>query len=160
MLRRRDFRLFLHHRWIAVLVGLVFLASCGDEAEKGPPKLPRMPEGVKSDLDDPHCPDSIYLKDEDGKILIRVDVPLLTRPEHYIRSVRIVVPAPGFKELARYSYTSEDLKKGADKPWSHLFKIPRSSLPEGLGAVLVISHCDQHGDYGAMQAVLNFGFGK
>ena len=116
-----------------------------------------MPEGVKSDFRDPHQPDTTYLKDEGGMILIEVKVPLLTKPEHHISSVRVVAPMPGFKELGSYTYTDEDLRKGKDKPWSHLFKIPRAKLPKGLAAVLVISHCDQHGDFGGFQAVFNFG---
>lgn len=156
----RAVSLLLRHHWIAASLALFALASCGDRAEEGGPKLPRLPEGVKTDFKDPHCPDPIYLRDEGGKILIQVDVPLLTRPEHHIRFVRIVAPMPGFKELDSYTYTQEDMEKGANKPWSHLFEIPRARLPEGLASVLVISHCDLHGEFGVLQAVLNLGLGK
>jgi desulfoferrodoxin (superoxide reductase-like protein) len=147
----------LRHFVVAALAGLVLLVSCGGDTKEERPKLPRMPEGVKSDLLDPHCPDTTYLKDQGGLMWIQVDVPLLTKPEHHISWVRVVAPMPGFKELGFYAYTKEDLQKEKNKPWAHLFKIPRAKLPEGLSAVLVISHCDQHGDFGAIQAVFNFG---
>ncbi|GEM_PF-3416759 len=151
-------RLFVCHYLVVVaLAGFFLFGSCGGDKDEGTPQLPRMPQGVKSDLNDPHSPDTTYLKDEGGMILIDVKVHLLTQPEHHISSVRVVAPVPGFKKLASYTYSEEDMKKGKGLPWSHLFKIPRAKLPKGLAAVLVISHCDQHGEYGALQAVFNFG---
>ncbi len=154
---RRVVELLVGHVVVAALAGLLLLASCGGDAKEGGAKLPPMPEGVKSDFRDPHQPDPIYLRDEKGMILIEVKVPLLTKPEHHISSVRIVAPLPGFKELASYTYTQEDLQKGKDKPWSHLFKISRAELPRGLASVLIISHCDQHGEFGSYQAVFRLG---